>query len=254
MAEISLKNKTAVITGASRGIGEATARAFANCGANVILISRNKEKLSKLTSEINAKYITADFSNHNEIESAFEQIKDIDILVNNAGIYFTSEVINMDTSKWKNLLNINLLGSIYATKCALKKMFNKNYGRIIQISSISGKHGDSFGSAYSASKFGLIGFNQSLSQEVAEHNITANCICPGWVETDMAESIFKDPKYAELTGMPFEHLKEYSLEAVPIGRYIQPEEVANLATFLASDFASGINGQAINIDGGLCMH
>ncbi len=133
-------------------------------------------------------------------------------------------------------------------------MIRNNFGRIINISSISGKTGDPYGSAYCASKFALIGFTQSLAQELARNNITANCICPGLVETKMAEDILHDEKYAKLIGINKEDLKASSLEAVPIGRYIHPKEVAYLALYLASNYSNAITGQSLNVDGGLCMH
>lgn len=259
MLKIDLSNKTAVITGASQGIGYSIAEALGDCGASLILLSRNKEKLKanikNLSKKgIDAKYFILDVSNTKDIESIFSQIEKIDILINNAGIYFSSSILDIDINKWNELININLTGAMNCSKAALKKMIKNNSGRIINISSVSGKFGDPFSSAYSASKFALIGFTQSLANEFSRKNITANCICPGWVETEMAENIFKDSKYAELTGIPLEKLKEYSLESVPIGRYIYPEEVGALAAYLASNFASGITGQAINICGGICTH
>jgi NAD(P)-dependent dehydrogenase (short-subunit alcohol dehydrogenase family) len=259
MFTIDLKGKTVVITGASQGIGLAIAEVFAGSGASVILLSRNKNKLEENTKNlqakgVNAKYFVLDVSRHEDVNKVFSQIRHIDILVNNAGIHFSSPVSEMNIDKWKELLDINLTGVMYCTKTVLPKMIKNKSGRIINISSTSGKTGDLFGSAYSASKFALIGFTQSLSQEVAKHNITANCICPGWTETEMAENILHDEKYASLLEIPVSELKETSLSAIPIGRYVHPKEVGYLALYLASDYASAITGQAINICGGISMH
>jgi 3-hydroxybutyrate dehydrogenase len=251
---MDLTGKTVVITGASQGIGAAIAEVFADSNANLILLSRNEKKLSTISQKLSAKYHILDVSNEDQVKKVFSEIEKIDILINNAGVYFTSPVAEIDTKKWKELLDVNLNGAMYCTRSALPIMIKNNFGRIINISSISGKTGDPYGSAYCASKFALIGFTQSLAQEVARNNITANCICPGWVETKMAEDILHDEKYAKLIGIKKEDLKTSSLEAVPIGRYVHPKEVGYLALYLASDYANAITGQAINIDGGLCMH
>lgn len=259
MFNINLTGKTVAITGASQGIGKAISEVFAEAGASLVLLSRNKTKLEENIHKLknqgcSVKYFVLDVSKEDDVKKVFNEAGNIDVLINNAGVHFTSSVEEMDTKKWRELLDINLNGAMYCTKFVLQKMLKKNWGRIINISSISGKYGDPFSSAYSASKFALIGFTQSLSNEVARNNITANTICPGWVETQMAEEILYDDKYAKLIGIPKEKLKNSSLEAVPIGRYIRPEEIGHLSLFLASDYASSITGQAINICGGLCMH
>ena len=151
-------------------------------------------------------------------------------------------------------MEINLNGAFYCSKAVVGGMRKNKFGRIINISSICGKTGWSFSGAYNASKFALIGLTQTQAQEVARENITVNAVCPGWVETPMAEEIFHDPKYSEYHHIPLKELKTYSLEAVPMGRYIHPREIGYLALYLASDYASAITGQSINIDGGLCMH
>src|SRR3989338_305536 len=254
MFSIDLKGKTVAITGASQGIGKAIAEVFAEAGANLILLSRNESKLKENQKRLvtvgagcipahpppNIKYHVLDVSKPDDVENIFNEIGHIDILINNAGIYLTSSVLKTDINKWKELLDINLNGAMYCTKAVLKNMIKNKNGRIINISSISGKFGDAFGSAYSASKFALIGFTQSLAQETAKYGITANCICPGWTETNMAENILHDEKYASLTGIPKEELKDTSLQAVPIGRYVHPKEVGYLALYLASNYASAI--------------
>lgn len=254
MFTIDLTGKTVVITGASQGIGAAIAEVFAESNANLILLSRNEEKLKTNSQKLKAKYHVLDVSQEDQVKEVFNEIKNIDILINNAGVYFTSPVSEIDSKKWKNLLDINLNGVMYCSRAAIPQMVKNNFGRIINISSISGKNGDAYGSAYCASKFALIGFTQSLAHETARNNITANCICPGWVETKMAEDILHDEKYAKLIGINKEDLKASSLEAVPIGRYVHPKEVAYLTLYLASNYSNAITGQAINIDGGLCMH
>ena len=255
MFTIDLKGKTVAITGASQGIGKAIAEVFSEANAHVILLSRNKAKLEENVKKIkNAKYFILDVSNPEDVNKVFDQIGNIDILVNNAGIHFNDTIEDTDVGKWKELLETNLNGAFYCSKFAVKQMQKNKFGRIINISSICGKTGWSFSGAYNASKFALIGLTQTQAQEVAREDITVNAICPGWVETAMAEEVFHDEKYAKYHEIPFGELKTSCLEAVPSGRYIHPKEVAYLALYLASDYASAITGQSINIDGGLCMH
>ena len=255
MFNINLSNKTVAITGASQGIGKAIAEVFVESGASVILLARNKTKLEENTKKLkNAKYFLLDVSSPENVDEVFSQIEHIDVLINNAGIHFNDTIADTEISKWKELMDINLNGAFYCSKTVVKKMLKQKSGRIINISSICGKIGYAFSGAYNASKFALIGLTQSLAQEVARENITANCICPGWTETEMAKEILHDEKYAKYHNIPFKELKTTSLEAVPIGRYVHPIEVGYLALYLASDYASAITGQSINLCGGLCMH
>ena len=254
MFTIDLTGKVVAITGASQGIGKGISEVFAEAGANLILLSRNEEKLIINSQKLKAKYHILDVSKPDDVEKTFKEIGHVDILINNAGIHFTSSVAEMDIKQWKELLDINLNGAMYCSKAVLNNMIKKKSGRIINISSVSGKFGEAYSSAYNPSKFGLIGFTQSLAQEVAKHNITVNAICPGWVETQMAEDILKDEKYASLHGIPVHELKKVNIEAVPIGRYVHPKEVGYLTLYLASGYADAITGQSINICGGICMH
>ena len=254
MFTIDLKGKTVAITGASQGIGQAIAEVFSESGASVILLARNKEKLSAISHQLSAKYYVLDVSKPENVNEIFNQIGQIDILINNAGIHFNDTIADTDITKWKELLEINLNGAFYCSKAVLKKMIANKSGRIINIASICGKIGYEYCGAYNASKFALIGLTQTMAQEVARENITVNAICPGWTETEMAEEILHDEKYAQYHKIPFEELKTSCIEAVPIGRYVHPKEVAYLALYLASDYASAITGQAINICGGLIMH
>lgn len=254
MLNIDLKGKTVAITGASQGIGKAIAEVFAECNAKVILLSRNENKLKANSQKLKAKYFILDVSKQEDVEKVFKEIGHVDILINNAGIHLNETIADTDITKWKELMEINLNGALYCSKAVIQTMIKNKSGRIINIASVCGKVGYPFSGAYNASKFALIGLTQTLSQEVARDNITVNAICPGWTETQMAEEVLSDPKYAEYHQIPFEKLKTSSLEAVPIGRYVHPREVAYLALYLASDYSSAITGQAINICGGLVMH
>ncbi len=254
MFTIDLTGKTVAITGSSQGIGLAIAEVFAESKAEVILLSRNEKKLKANSQKLKTRYYILDVSKPENVSDVFNKIGRVDILINNAGIDLNDTVVDTDIAKWKELIDVNLNGAFYCSKSVLKNMIKNKYGRIINMSSICGKTGYAFFSAYNASKFALIGLTQTIAQEVARENITANAICPGWTETEMAENILHNEKYAKYYDMPLEKLKTSSLEGVPIGRYIHPKEVAYLALYLASDYASAITGQAINVCGGLCMH
>jgi 3-hydroxybutyrate dehydrogenase len=258
-----LNDHTAVVTGASRGIGRALALAFANAGAGVALLARNQDALAALAEEIGDSggkcvAIRCDVCREDEIKTAFEQLTkrlgQPDIIINNAGIYAAYPLKEQETTSWNEILQTNLTGAMMVTRTALAAMIEHGWGRIINISSISGKTGESFGSAYSASKFGMIGMTQSLALEVAKNGITVNAICPGWVGTEMAQSQLEDPKWCNLNSIDPLQSQAIARMSIPQERLIEPEEVADLALFLATDAARGITGQSINICGGLSLH
>ncbi len=260
---ISLKGRVAAVTGASRGIGRSIALALAAAGANVIAIARNSELLRTLASEVSASGgqchpYTCDVSDfpalHKCLLDAGNKFGKIDILVNNAGIYLTDPIKDMNLTEWNSVMNINSTSAFVATKVLLDGMMESRWGRVIFISSISGKAGEPYGAAYSASKFAMIGLMQSLALEVARYGVTANAICPGWVDTDMSKSIFKDEKWCRLNALAPDQAEELSRLSVPQERLIEPSEVAAMTLYLCSDFARGITGQSINICGGLSLH
>lgn len=242
----SLKNKIAIVTGASQGIGKSISEIFSIAGAHVVCLARNKDRLKKLVSEISkngnsASYISCDVSDGNSINDALlSVVKDynqIDILVNNAGITRDSLILRMKEQNWDQVMNTNLKGAFYSTKIVLKQMMKKKYGRIINITSIVGLQGNPGQSNYAASKAGLIGFSQSIAKEVASRGITVNCIAPGWIETEMTNDIPQD-------------IKEDIIKNIPIGKTGAAEDIANTALFLSSKEAQYITGQTITVDGG----
>lgn len=223
--------KKVLITGASRGIGKITAKTLINEGYEVYLTSR---------SEINSKnFIKADLSNLNDVKALFEKIKEVDILINNAGQYIYSPVENISKEKITELFNVNFLSHYYLTSLVVPYMKKNKWGRIINISSISGVVGESYASLYSASKSAYYGFSKSLALELAEFNITINSISPGWVETDLTNNALSDEE------------KEETKEIIPQKRFVEPVEIANLVKYLISDEAKGITGQNINLCAGL---
>ena len=242
----NLKDKIAVITGASQGIGKTTAKIFSNSGAHVVCIARNEEKIKILSDEISengnsASYISCDISNGNlfsdTIKSVVNDFGQIDVLINNAGITRDSLLIRMKDEQLDEVLNTNLKGAFYGTKAVLRSMMKNKYGRIINITSIVGLQGNSGQSNYAASKAGLIGFTQSIAKEVASRGITVNCIAPGWINTEMTDELPQK-------------MKSEILKNIPVGRTGTAEDIAYTALFLASKESKYITGQTITVDGG----
>lgn len=233
-------------------------------GALVAIISRNLTALTRTQGEVEALTkgtcltYTCDVGEPDTLESVIERIQDVygrlDIIVNNAGTFSATALVSQDLESWRNVLEVNLTAAMRATKAALPLMIERKWGRIVNISSISGKSGEPYGAAYSASKFGMIGMTQSLALEVARSGITVNAVCPGWVDTDMARDQLNDEEWCRLNNMEREHSLENARLSVPQERFIEPSEVANLVSYLCSDSARGITGQAINICGGLSLH
>lgn len=238
----SLQNKTAIITGASKGIGKAIALAFGRAGANVVVTARSTAALDALTREIEesgaaALPITADLSQSSEIERiadvSLQRFGGIDILVNNAAIIHPRiDLVDFDPALWREVLEVNLTAAALLTKAVLPSMIAQQSGKIINISSIGGRKGGRGRSAYRVTKAGLISLTESVAAEVKAHGIDVNCICPGGVDTEGFREAFNSRGRAENP------------------RLMQPEEIANLALFLASDASSAITGAAIDAFGG----
>lgn len=259
---IDLENKIAIVTGASRGIGYAIAKSLAEAGATVVGIARSFGALQKLKQELEVAgklcfVHVCDISKRELFGALLEEIQSkfdsIDILVNNAGVYITEPVRDTELAQWSAVLETNCTAAFMASRAVLPAMVKKGAGRIIFISSVSGKTGEAYGAAYSASKFAMLGLMQSLAVEQAPFGITANAVCPGWVDTDMAHSQINDEKWCRLNGIDREQSEEITRLSVPQQRLISPAEVADLVVFLCSDYARGITGQAINICGGLSI-
>ena len=188
------------------------------------------------------------------LQAAIKEVGEADILVNNAGIYVTEPIAEHPLRVWQAVIDTNLTGPFLMSRAVIPSMSKKNWGRIINISSISGKVAEIYGSAYSASKFGLIGLTQALALETAKFGITVNAICPGWVSTDMTFNQLKDDEYLALTNIDEADSVDVARLSVPQMRFIDPEEVADLVDYLCSEKAKGIHGQALNICGGLSLH
>jgi NAD(P)-dependent dehydrogenase (short-subunit alcohol dehydrogenase family) len=250
---MKLEGRKALVTGASRGIGRAIALAFAKEGAEVVLAARNLRSLDALAKEIaglggRASAVSLDVTDQASIDRVKKEVGSVQILVNNAGIAGSVKVLAMDDAHWQSHLDVNLTGAFRVTRAFLPEMVEARWGRVINIASTAGKVGFQYTAAYCASKHGLIGLTRALALEMAPHQVTVNAICPGFVRTEMAaeaaRNIASKTKKSEADATAW-------LESLsPQNRLMEPEEVAAVAVLLASEEARGINGQAINIDGG----
>ena len=243
----SLKDKKALITGASGGIGKELARVLVEYNAEVCISGRNVEELNELKESLGDKchIVPCDLSNKNEISELVskseEVLGQIDILVNNAGITKDNIFLRMSEQEWEDVLNINLNSTFNILKLITKGMVKRKYGRIINISSVVGATGGAGQVNYAASKAGLIGLTKSLSQELATRNITVNCIAPGFIETPMTEKLD-------------DNRKDIIISSIPANRIGTPKDLSSAVIFLASQESSYITGQTIHINGGLYMN
>ncbi len=257
---MKLKNRVTLITGGGRGIGRAIALAYAREGARVAVAARSPAQVEAVAGEVRALgrealALTCDVTDaqsvRNAVASTVERWSRLDILVNNAGMAERVKLLDCDEATWNQTIAVNLTGTYLCTRAALPHMLQAGYGRIINIASVAARHGVPYAPAYTASKHGVLGFTRAAALEVAPRGITVNAICPGWVETDMAEAAIR--RIVEKTGRTPEQARQTLEQMSPQGRMVKPEEVAELAVMLASDAAASITGQAINICGGSVM-
>ena len=235
--------KTALVTGASRGIGRAIALEFKEKGYSVIGTATSESGAAELN-DIGIQGYVLDLNSHESIDSFWQKLEDnkqnISLLVNNAGITRDNIVLRMSDEEWSDIMNVHLYGTFQLCKRSLKMMLKSKWGRIINISSASASIGNRGQSNYAAAKAGVEAFTKSLAKEVGKRDITINAVAPGFISTDMTENN---------DGVN----EDYLIKEIPLGRFGEPAEVANLVTFLCSEEASYITGQTIHINGGLYM-
>ena len=253
-----LKDQAAIITGGAQGLGEALAHRLDAEGCKVVVADINLESAQKVAAALNdAIAVKVDVSDEQQVEAmvaaAVEKYGKLDLLISNAAILIAKPVTEFPGDQWKKMMDVNLTGYFLCAKAAAKVMIPNRKGNIIQINSKSGKKGSYKNSAYAAAKFGGIGLTQSLALEMAEYGIRVNAICPGnllnsplWNEGPNA--LFK--QYAKNQGITEEQVRQKYLNQVPLGRSCEYEDIANVMVFLASDEASYMTGQAINVTGG----
>lgn len=243
-----LRDRVAVVTGASRGIGKAIALALASEGAKVVVnYARSPEAAQQVVEEITqaggeAVALGGDVGEEEQVEKLIKQTLEkfsrIDVLVNNAGITRDTLLLRMKTEDWQAVIDLNLTGVFLCTRAVSKIMLKQKSGRIVNITSVTGQMGNAGQTNYGAAKAGVIGFTKSVARELASRGITVNAVAPGFIETDMT----KDLK------------SEAIIANIPLGRYGKAEEVAGMVRFLAADPAAGyITGQVFNVDGGMVM-
>ncbi|WP_404333888.1 3-oxoacyl-[acyl-carrier-protein] reductase [Planococcus rifietoensis] len=245
-----LTGKTAIVTGASRGIGAAIARRFAEEGANIVVnYSGSQDKAEAVVAEIEqvggkAIAVKANVADADAVkamaDAAMKEFGSIDILVNNAGITRDNLMMRMKEDEWDDVINTNLKGVFLCTKAVTRQMMKQRAGRIVNIASIVGVMGNAGQANYVAAKAGVIGLTKTTARELASRGITANAVAPGFITTDMTEKLGDD-------------VQSSMLAQIPLARFGAPEDVANAALFLASDEASYVTGQTLHLDGGMVM-
>jgi 3-oxoacyl-[acyl-carrier protein] reductase len=243
---IDLTGKTAFVTGSTRGIGHAIARALHAAGAKVAVVGRDQARAQAVAAELGerAAGVACDVAQADQVEAAIvaaeRALGPIDILVNNAGLTRDNILLRLTDADWNAVLDANLKGAFHTTRAVIKGMMKRRAGRIVNITSIVGLTGNKGQANYAASKAGLIGFTKSVAKEYASRGILANCVAPGFIETDMTAAL---PDEARAT----------LLQDIALGRLGRPEDVAGAVLFLASDLAGYITGQVLVVDGGMVI-
>jgi 3-oxoacyl-[acyl-carrier protein] reductase len=237
----SLEGRTALVTGASRGIGRAIATELAAAGASVVLSYRTgAEEAEALASKLGGRAVQADVSDPASAAALVEDAGDLDVLVNNAGVTRDGLLVRMSDDDWNTVIDTNLASCFYTCRAASRGMMKKRAGTVVNISSIVGIHGNWGQTNYAASKAGIIGFTKSLARELGSRNVRANVVVPGYVKTQLTDVLPEDATSA-------------MLQNTPLGRLGDPEDVAGAVRFLCSQEASFITGAVLLVDGGLGM-
>jgi 3-oxoacyl-[acyl-carrier protein] reductase len=242
MAEFcSLEGRTALVTGGSRGIGRAIAASLAEAGATVVIGYRSgADEAAEVAGEVGGRAVQADVSDPEEAKRLVEDAGDVDVLVNNAGVTRDGLLARMSDEDWRTVLDTNLGGTFNTCRAVTRGMMKRRSGAIVNVSSIVGVHGNPGQTNYSASKAGIIGFTKALARELGSRGVRANVVAPGYIST-------------RLTNELPEELQQSMLASTPLGRFGDPEDVAGVVRFLASDAAAFVTGEVLLVDGGLGM-
>ena len=244
---LNIKDKVAIVTGASRGIGKAIVYKLVSYGCKVVLISRNLDDLKKVEKDLNTENVMSfqcDITNQQEFKFIVDKVVDLwgslDILINNAGITKDKLLLRMNESDWVDVIDINLKGCYNTIKVASNQMIRKKQGKIVNITSVIGQIGNSGQANYAASKSGIEGLTRSLAVEFGSRNININCIAPGYIETDMTKNLDKKV---------IQDMKNN----IPLNKFGLTSDISEVVCFLVSDLSSFITGQVINVDGGMTI-
>ena len=259
---MKLAGRVAIVTGAGRGVGRGIALELALNGANVVVADLNLDTAEAVADEIdslerNALPLLVDVTVQSQMEAmvakAVTELGRLDIMVNNAGVGHVKPFLEITEDEWDKVFAVNLKGMLFGMQAAAKAMINQERcGRIVNISSVAGKSGRPVLASYAASKSAVINLTQSAAMALAPHNITVNAICPGVVDTHMGKSVIAQMQaYVDEGKIPEELIR---IPEAPLGPRAEPEDIAKMAAFLASDDADYITGQSINVDGGRCTH
>jgi len=255
---LALRNKHAVVTGGSRGIGAAIARQFISYGASVTIFSRGVSSELRLglsaEEQLRLSHLKVDVSDANGVTQAMDSAKKraaIDILVNNAGRAASAPFLKTDDSLWRSMMDVNLEGTVHCTRAVLPGMLDSGWGRIVNVSSTAGLTGYAYVSAYCAAKHAVIGLTRALALEVATKGVTVNAVCPSYTETEMLRAAVEN--IVEKTGRTPDQARAKLAEKNPQGRLVQPEQVANAVLWLCLPGSEAITGQAISVSGGEVM-
>lgn len=249
----------ALITGASRGIGRAIALHYAREGAESLLVATSLERLQETQALVHAEgghahVHVADVGDRAAVQAmvdaAVATLGQVDILVNNAGVYHASRLVDIEPADFDRVMRVNVHGAFHVMQLVLRHMQSRRRGKVVNIASTAGKWGSMNQSAYNASKHALVGLTRCAALEMGPLGINVNAICPGFVQTDMLGEF---EAHARILGVPFETVLDNGRKRVPIGRFLQPDEVAALAVYLGSAESDGMTGQSLLIDGGMVM-
>jgi len=255
-----LQDTVALVTGASRGIGRAIAQAYAAEGATLCLAATDRTRLEEVQSSLalpagRTMVHVLDVTDRDACFAAVDAVERrfgrLDTLVNNAGVYKSRTFLDYEAADFQRLLDVNLFGVIHLMQAALPRMQSRGYGRVVNIASTAGKWGSRNQGAYNVSKHAVVGLTRCVALEAAATGVTVNAICPGFVQTDMVENLKRE--YAAIGGADGDAVVKAALARVPMGRVLDPSEIASLAVYLGSRESSGMTGQSILVDGGMLM-
>jgi meso-butanediol dehydrogenase / (S,S)-butanediol dehydrogenase / diacetyl reductase len=258
---MELESQVAIVTGAGRGIGRAIALELASLGADVAVAELNAEAGEQTAGEVQeqgrrALAIATDATKRSDLDQlarrTVAELGRIDILVNNAGIYRAAPALDIDEAHWDAVMDINVKALFFACQAVLPTMVEAKHGSIVNLASMAGKLGSTTSLPYAASKAAVISITRSLALTFAPHGIRVNCVCPGFVQTDMWRQV--EEGVSRVLGTTPEEMNRQRFAQIPLGRWEQPEDVAKLVGFLATDRADYITGEPVNVSGGLVMH